>query len=152
MKFNFGTGLVIAMGIFMIFILQYVLRVQFDSRYDNELVTKDYYQQELEIDAKTQRETKALHLEQPLVINSSKEGIILDFPKQMEPSGVKGKIYFYRPSNQKLDFNRDILVSGSTEMIIDKEDLVQGRWDVVVEWSYNGQDYRNSEKINFKPF
>ncbi|MHC5201221.1 FixH family protein [Myroides sp. LJL119] len=152
MKFNFGTGLVIAMGIFMIFILQYVLRVQFDSKYDNELVTKDYYQQELQIDAKAQRETKALKLEHPLVINQSSEGIELDFPQEMEASKLKGKIYFYRPSNEKLDFEKDILVSSNAKMQIGQQELVQGRWDVVVEWSYNGQEYRNSEKINWKPF
>ncbi len=44
MKFNWGTGIVIGIAAFMIFILQYVIRVQLDARYDNELVTEQYYQ------------------------------------------------------------------------------------------------------------
>ncbi|MHC5354677.1 FixH family protein [Myroides sp. LJL115] len=152
MKFNFGTGLVIAMGLFMIFILQYVIRVQFDSRYDNELVTKDYYQQELEIDGKAQRETKALALQHPLVIKQNPQGITLDFPIEFQPEQVKGKIYFYRPSNEKLDFNKDIVVLPDASMHISEKDLLQGRWDLVVEWNYQGNEYRSVEKINWKPF
>ncbi len=152
MKFNFGTGVVIAMGLFMIFILQYVIRVQFDSKYDNELVTQDYYQQELEIDGKAQRETQALALVDPLKIKQDTQGITLDFPSQMQYDKVKGKIYFYRPSNEKLDFDREIEVLPDATMHIDKQDLLQGRWDLVVEWTYQGKEYRNVEKINWKPF
>ena len=32
MKFNWGTGIVIGIAAFMIFILQYVIRVQLDAR------------------------------------------------------------------------------------------------------------------------
>ena len=49
MKFNWGTGIVIGIIAFMVFILQYVIRVQLDARYDNELVTEQYYQKETEI-------------------------------------------------------------------------------------------------------
>ena len=41
MKINWGTGIVIAFGLFIIFILSFVYKVQSNQKYDNELVTKD---------------------------------------------------------------------------------------------------------------
>ena len=38
MKINWGTGIVIAFGLFMIFILSFVYKVQSNQKYDNELV------------------------------------------------------------------------------------------------------------------
>ena len=43
MKINWGTGIVIAFGLFMIFILSFVYKVQSNQKYDNELVTDEYY-------------------------------------------------------------------------------------------------------------
>mgnify|MGYP006208917377 CR=1 FL=1 len=40
MKINWGTGIVIAFGLFMTFILYFVFEVQSNSKYDNDLVKK----------------------------------------------------------------------------------------------------------------
>ncbi len=150
MKFNWGTGLAIGMGLFMIFILQYVIRVQMDSGLDNELVTEDYYQQEVEVDGKYDREVNSKSLVHPVVITSDmNQGISIDFPEEFEYSKIKGKVSLYRPSNQKLDFEIPISLS-SSNLLIPNKDLVGGRWDIAVEWSYNGVHYRNSEILNLK--
>ena len=46
MKLNWGTSIVIAFGLFMIFILQFVFKVQSSNQYDHEMVTEDYYKKE----------------------------------------------------------------------------------------------------------
>ena len=46
MKFNWGTGIVIAFALFMTFILSYVFKVQSNDKYDHELVVEDYYKKE----------------------------------------------------------------------------------------------------------
>ncbi|MFM2010754.1 MAG: hypothetical protein RLZZ479_1145, partial [Bacteroidota bacterium] len=42
-KFNWGTGIVIAFALFMTFILYFVVEVQSNSKYDNDLVVEEYY-------------------------------------------------------------------------------------------------------------
>ena len=84
MKFNWGTGIVIGIGTFMVFILQYVVRVQLDARYDNELVTEDYYQQEIEIDGKYDREKNSKVLENPITIKTIGKDISITFPKEFD--------------------------------------------------------------------
>ncbi|MDR0229507.1 MAG: FixH family protein [Flavobacteriaceae bacterium] len=146
MKFNFGTGIVIAMGLFMIFILQYVIRVQVDKKYDNELVTENYYQQEVEIDGKREREVNANNLSEHLKINTLKEGIAIGFPSKFDYKNVTGKIFLYRPSNQNLDNDMEIALS-SSNLLIPGDNLVDGRWDIVVEWMYDGVSYRNAKEL-----
>ena len=46
MKINWGTGIIIAFGLFMAFILSFVYKVQSNQKYDNELVTEEYYKKE----------------------------------------------------------------------------------------------------------
>jgi hypothetical protein len=43
MKINWGTGIAIAIALFMAFILYFVIKVQSNSKYDNELVVEEYY-------------------------------------------------------------------------------------------------------------
>ena len=149
MKFNFGTGLVIAMGLFMIFILQYVIRVQIDSRFDNEWVTENYYQQEIEVDGKRDREINAVKLENTLEISLVEEGVVVEFPGNVKHENITGKIFLYRPSDQKQDFEFPISLS-SSNLLIPKSNLADGRWDIQVEWSYDGVAYRNVENLVIK--
>ena len=149
MKFNFGTGIAIAIGVFMVFILQYVIRVQMDSKYDNQLVTEDYYQQEQEVDGKREREIAALKLNDKVVIKTNNEGVEITFPKDLDFQNISGKIFLYRPSNQDLDFDIPISLS-SSNLLIPNTNLVDGRWDIAVEWEYNNRSYRNVERLTIK--
>lgn len=146
MKINWGTGIAIGIGIFMVFILQYVVRVQLDQRYDNELVTEDYYQQEVEVDGKYLREYNAQLLSHPVGIVAGKEALEITFPKEFDYKNITGTIFLYRPSSQKLDFELPISLSSSS-LLIPNAKLVGGRWDITLEWDYEGVSYRNTSKL-----
>src|SRR5690606_39189878 len=100
MKFNWGTGITIGIAAFMIFILQYVIRVQVDSSYDNELVTEEYYQKETEINSNRIKQENAIQLGNDFRVETSAEGIIVYFPSHFNPKDIEGDISLYRPSNQ----------------------------------------------------
>ena len=59
MKINWGTGIVIAFGLFMSFILFFVFKVQSNSKYDNELVVEKYYQKEQGFEKEMEKEQNA---------------------------------------------------------------------------------------------
>ncbi len=48
MKFNWGTGIVLAFIGFIGFIMYFIVSMHTDTKYDHDLVTEDYYKQELE--------------------------------------------------------------------------------------------------------
>ncbi|WP_396141038.1 FixH family protein [Flavobacterium sp.] len=148
MKINWGTGIVIAFALFMAFILSFVYKVQSNQKYDNELVTNEYYKKEATVQIDIEKKQHANALKNLVVIKKVDEGIIIEFPSDFEYSKIKGKVSLYRPSSQKLDFEINISLS-SPYLLIPKSNLTGGLWDISVDWNYNETDYLNKETIYF---
>ena len=148
MKFNWGTGIVIAFALFMTFILTYVFKVQSNDKYDHELVVEDYYKKEVTVQDDIEREQNAIALKNKIVIENTADGIKIQFPADFDYSKINGKVSLYRPSSQKLDFEIPISLS-SPHLLIPKSNLTGGLWDISVDWNYDGVDYLNKETIYF---
>ena len=147
MKFNWGTGIVIGIAAFMIFILQYVVRVQLDAKYDNELVTEQYYQKETEINANRIKQENALTLGSNLRIEVVTESLKVYFPETFNSEEIKGNISLYRPSNQAFDQTIPIELS-SNHLLIPKSRLVDGRWDITIVFTYQGEGYLKQQTLS----
>ena len=147
MKINWGTGIVIAFALFMAFILFFVFRVQSDSAYDNELVVEEYYKQERVLQSQLDKEQNAVSLVHKLQIQDVGNDIQIEFPEGFDINKITGKVSLYRPSSQKLDFEIPISLS-TNHLLIPKSDLAGGRWDITVEWQYDGKGYINKEMLN----
>ena len=145
-KFNWGTGIAVAIMLFMAFILYFVIKVQSDHQYDNELVVEDYYKKELVFQSNLNKEQNAADLNDKVVITQNEEHIRIDFPKDFNPEKITGKVSLYRPSSQKLDFEFPLSIS-VPYLLIPKTDLVGGRWDIAIEWQYQGTDYINKAML-----
>lgn len=146
MRIKWSTGIVIAIAAFITFIMVMVVTMVSDNAYNHDLVTDNYYQKELKyqdnIDA-----TKNLHkLEYPLVIQKVSDGVEVVFPKDLTPEKIKGKIFLYRPSNKALDSEIEINTNKHS-LVISDEALVSGRWDIVIDFTYNNQKYFYKEQI-----
>ena len=146
MKINWGTGIVIAFALFMSFILYFVFEVQSNSKYDNDLVVEEYYKHDSHFQEEMARIQNAHDLQKKPSIVYSEKGVKVTFPPTFESDKIKGNILLYRPSNKKFDFNTQIALTNSA-MLIPKDKLVKGRWDVNMEWQYNGIKYLTKEVI-----
>jgi hypothetical protein len=146
MRIKWSTGIVIAIAAFITFIMVMVVTMVSDNAYNHDLVTDNYYQKELKyqdnIDA-----TKNLHkLAYPLVIQKVSDGVEVVFPKDLTPEKIKGKVFLYRPSNKALDSEIEINTNQHS-LVISDEALVSGRWDIVIDFTYNSQKYFYKEQI-----
>jgi hypothetical protein len=149
LRINWGTGIVIAFALFMSFILYFVLKVQSDSKYDNELVVEEYYKHDAKFGDEMVRVQNAHDLVQKPVITNNSEGITIVFPAVFIPKNIKGAIAFYRSSNKKFDFSIPISLSDSS-LNIPKKRLLGGRWEINMEWQYDGKQYLTKETIYIK--
>jgi len=57
-------------------------------------------------------------------------------------------VSFYRPSDQRLDFEIPISLS-SSKMLIPDEVLAGGRWDIKIRWHYEGQELLFKKQITY---
>ncbi|NRT11929.1 FixH family protein [Flavobacterium sp. 14A] len=145
-KINWGVGIVIAMGLFMAFILYFVIKVQMNSKYDNELVVEEYYKHDAKFGDEMVRVQNAHDLAQKPVITKTEDGVTIEFPTVFAPEKIKGKVSLYRPSMKNLDFEIPISLSKPT-LLIPKSKLLGGRWDINMEWHYEGKAYLTKETI-----
>lgn len=145
-KFNWGTGIVVAFALFMTFILYFVVEVQSNSKYDNDLVVEEYYKHDARFGEEMQRSQNAQNLEDKPKFTVSSDGIVISFPSTFVPNKIKGIVTLYRPSNKKLDFETPISISEST-LLIPNKSLIGGRWDIIMEWQYDGIAYLSKETI-----
>ncbi len=148
MKINWGTGIVLAFVAFISFILFFVIRMGLDNRANHDLVTEDYYKAELgyqkEIDAEKNGNKNAR-----ITTQRTPEGLVLNFPKNLDTKKVKGTVSLYRPSNKHLDFDLPVSLSNAHLLIPDKR-LLDGRWDIKVSWQYGDEVYLHKESLTYK--
>ncbi len=147
MKWNWGKGIVVAIALFMSFILYFVITAQSNSKYDNEMVVNEYYKQEMQLQGAIDKQNNANTLKEKVTLNTNPQGVEINFPSTFDASKIKGKVSLYRPSNQKLDFEIPISLSGP-HLLIPIQNLVGGRWDISIDWQYEDKAYLSVHKIN----
>jgi hypothetical protein len=146
MKINWGTGIVIAFIAFISFIMYFVVNMNVNKKYDHDLVTEDYYKKELEFQNDIDKETNAKNLVENLSWQKTTEGLVITFPETLIKENITGKVFLYRPSNKQFDFETELSLSNHNLLIPDKR-LLDGRWNIKVDWQYNGKSYLYKKEI-----
>jgi len=146
MKINWGTGIVIAFIAFISFILYFVINMNANDKYNHDLVTEDYYKKELEFQKDIDKESNSKSLEENISWKKANEGLIINFPKNLKQENITGKVFLYRPSNKQFDFETPISLSNHNLLIPDKR-LLDGRWNIKVDWQYKGKSYLFKKEI-----
>jgi hypothetical protein len=148
MKVNWGTGIVLAFIGFIAFIMYFVINMNVNDKYNHDLVTEEYYKEELEYQNDIDKLNNAKILEENISYSRTVEGLVIEFPKNLEVEKITGKVFLYRPSNKQLDFETQISLSKLHLLIPDKR-LVDGRWNIKIDWQYNGKSYLFKESIRY---
>jgi len=148
MKINWGTGIVIGFVVFISFIMYMVVTMLTDKEYNHDLVTEKYYEKGTLYQEEIDAETNTQLLSENVKIRKNSDGILITFPKDLDPSNINGTVSFYRPSNKKLDFDLPLVLSSNILLIPDNR-LLEGRWDIKVDWIYEGVHYLNKDKTTY---
>lgn len=146
MKWNWGTGIVIGMICFIGFILFFVIKMSTNDAYSHDLVTEEYYAKEMAYQTEIDAETNTYNLSEKMISKKVAEGWLITFPKELSPGSIKGNVFMYRPSNEKLDFETQIQLNNN-DLIIPGNKLIEGRWNIILDWTYEGKSYMYKEEI-----
>lgn len=146
MKINWGTGIVIAFISFIAFIMYFIISMNTNTKYKHDLVTEEYYKEELDYQNEIDKLNNAKTLNQNISYKKTNEGLIIQFPKNFKPENITGKMFLYRPSSKQLDFETPLSLSKTYLLIPDKR-LLDGRWNITIDWQYKGKNYLYKESI-----
>jgi len=106
-----------------------------------ELVSKDYYAQELAYQDKIDKLNKTNRLEEPLTWELKPSVLVLKFPGEFCGISKSGNIYFFNPSDATKD--KKIRVPPDTSSIrnIHVNHLEKGLYKIQVNWEVNSTEY-----------
>ena len=117
--------------------------VAFCSLHPSELVTPDYYEQEMRYQAQIGRIDNARNvLKEPSVSYDTQERTItVSLPAPVADSRPTGTIQLYRPSAASLDRKLDLALDPCGKQRIDARALAPGLWKVRVSWTVANREY-----------
>jgi hypothetical protein len=110
-----------------------------------DLVTEDYYQQELKYQDKIDQKKNVDNLEQGIKYEVSGPTVFFTFPPDHE--SAEGTILVYRPSNKNYDKTFDIKLDENGKMALTMEKSPIGLYRLKINWTHNSIDYYTEEDI-----
>ena len=143
-KINWGTGIFIS---YIAFMLLTILTAVYFMNQDVNLVTDDYYQQEIKYQDQIDKIERTNSLPEKPVIDFDGVRVKVLFPESLFKKNVTGQIHFYRPSNPKLDFNIPLSLNENGIQFISTKQLTAGFWRLKLNWTMNGVEYFNEKEV-----
>lgn len=104
------------------------------SRENVDLVTENYYQQELDYQNNIDQRTAGVESGLQPVVAISGAQVKITFPEVATAETVSGSIQFYRPSDKSKDFSVDIKPDTNHIQLVDLSRFTTGVYQVKIAW------------------
>ncbi len=88
------------------------------------------------------------NFQKTLSVERTPEGLVIDFPQELDFSKIEGTVFLYRPSNKQLD-NEIPLSLSSSQLLVPDSRLVGGRWNIIIDWTYDDEAYYYKKEISY---
>jgi len=144
LKISWGNGIVIAFGVFMSVNL---LTAVYLMNQDVNLVSEDYYDEEIKYQQQIDRMERTSRLEKKQIVSFDGSIVKIKIPKSVLSKRLTGEIYFYRPSNSKSDIKIPLITDTLGVQVIPVERLEKGLWTIKVNWLSIGKEYFSEDRI-----
>ena len=144
LKISWGNGIVIAFGVFM---SVNVLTAVYLMNQDVNLVSEDYYDEEIKYQQQIDRMERTSRLEKKQIVSFDGSIVKIKIPKSVLSKRLTGEIYFYRPSNSKSDIKIPLITDTLGVQVIPVERLEKGLWTIKVTWLSIGKEYFSEDRI-----
>ena len=143
-RIHWGSGLIVA---FLFFAAGVLTMVVISMNREVDLVTDDYYQQELKHEQQITGTKRSNALGDSLQCRMAGDAFVLVLPASFNPDSMTGSLTFYRPANRKRDFVVPLLLSSGNRQSVPVGSLEKGLWRVKVRWNYRHEEYYREEAI-----
>jgi len=143
-KLNWGHGIAITLGIFLILNLIVLI---FVFRLDVQLVTDNYYEKELKYEDEIVIMRNALNLPDSMKFDLNNLNLEIKYPASLLKNDLKGDIHLYRPDQRKFDFTIPVKYDSSGTQLISMTGKATGKWKISVLLNDGGKDYLFKEDV-----
>ena len=121
--------------------------VSLTMRENIDLVTPDYYEQELNYQGRIDAIDRTLQLNEPLTWEVKENRLYLYIPKELEGKEVSGTICFFRPSDARLDEDLTFPATRNGSADVSLRLLRKGLYKMQITWQADSVSYYNEGVI-----
>lgn len=146
-KFNWGWGIVLVCGCFVTLIFFLVFKT---TQVKDDLVTPDYYAQELKFQGKIDQQRRTHQLAEQPVWNVTGRQVQIKFPLAMLDRHIAAKVLFYKPSAAVQDFTVSCTPDSAGVCLINSEKFQPGIYLLKMDWNAAGVSYYNEGTIHIR--
>ena len=142
---NWGWKIFFITAGFVLFVFFMVFKAM---QQDFHLVYEDYYDKEIKYQGEIDKIRNAKELKDGLKIEYllREDKVKIIYPPEQK-NGIKGAIFFFRPSDSSLDTSFPIKSGLDGTQIISASSLKNGLWQVKVNWAYGNKEYQQEKNI-----
>ena len=146
MKFNWGTGILIFLILFLLACAGFIF---FAFQQDVNLVHKDYYEKGVDYSEQMKVDARSTLFRDAFTISSQDNLLIVNINEYLSSKIDSGTVLLYRPSDSKRDIYLPV-ESRATKVVCSKEDLIHGRYILKFFWFSEGLKYEVDRPINIQ--
>jgi hypothetical protein len=144
---SWGNKIVI---VYVSFVLLMVFMVYKSVNTPFDLVTKDYYKDELRYQDKIDGLNNAAKLK-AVAITQNDTHVLLQLPVEMKGLQLSGEVWFYCVTDAAKDKKFDLQVNDSALQLIPKAQLHTTNYIVKINWKAGSTLYAADKEINITP-
>ncbi len=142
---NWGHKIILVFVIFAAGILTLVTR---SMRTKIDMVTKDYYSEELKYQEVIEGRNNANALSAPVKVSQPEETVNISMPHELIGQTFNGTITFYRPSDSGKDFEVPLQPDNSGNQTVERDKFVRGNYRVKIRWEMNNKPYYQEQVLH----
>ncbi|RRQ47165.1 FixH family protein [Chryseobacterium sp. SC28] len=147
-KLNWGHGLAIALGCFILFIL-FLIFIFPIGKQNAEMVSDNYYEEELNYQEVIDAKNNAAKLEKIPSYQATREGILMTFPETIKADDNKVNFILFRTDDANLDVKKEVTLQHNT-FLIPKKVISKGSYTLKIKWKENKKPYQVDYDILWK--
>lgn len=147
-KLNWGHGLAIALGCFILFILFLILIFPMGKQ-NAEMISNNYYEEELQYQDVIDAKKNAAKLEEVPKYKSTSEGMLISFPASIKADENTVKFVLFRTDDSNLDVKKEVTLQHNLFLIPAKV-ISKGSYTLKLKWKENKTPYQVDYDILWK--
>jgi hypothetical protein len=143
MKFNWGVKIT---AVYILFVMGIMYLVIQSSRQSVDLVTPDYYAEEIQYQEKINQTRRAEALSAPIQYSLREQLLEIRFPSEFKGKEINGTVLLYYPADSKKDLTVPIRTEAN-KMTLTIPDKSSGMHILQVTWKSGGEAYYFEEPL-----
>ena len=142
---NWGTKIVFLYTGFVLLIITLVWKSA-HTKFD--LVSDDYYEQEVGFQKKLDARGNTALLSQKPVSGVTTDAVMIFFPQEFTGKAVIASVHLYNPSDASADKTYPALNVADGKLVIPRKDIKPAKYTLQLTWNCEGKEYYQDLPLN----